>query len=301
MIFLFASTSRSFFLQNIIDILALPNSAIYRLVYNQRFVSEELMQSPAQTYKQYIKYLKKLEGHEALIILMDQSKLNKDGIQFYPVRRAKIKYFDPDFDVFRVYVEVGEYVDLWETNVKDYDAWIKKAADEVQRQMGKYLIIDSGIQASHISFATHESTPRVWRSIVDIVNEGVYHNEVFFYRIIGLREVKVPIYRMGARIRRILPDQSGYVLVRGKIYRLDLSLYKPDPLKGVWSGSKIVPIVDKSHFAYQPNEIDIHFNYDKQSIELVTIPANMDSYTKIKLSFQEPVHKKSSTTVQHES
>jgi hypothetical protein len=116
-IFLFSSNYLPLYLQNMLNILALPHGAINRVRYDERWVSPQFQRQAEETATDWDTRLQGYIGKTALIILLGLAK-DKDpdeqvdsDLRFFPLRYVIITRFEWDGDVLYVHFKVGGYVD----------------------------------------------------------------------------------------------------------------------------------------------------------------------------------------------
>jgi hypothetical protein len=310
-IYLFSSTSRDQYIQDALNILALPTGAIFHFRYNLKYVGKKLSPKHIPADDQYRQSLQKYSGGEVLIVFVNQpqkagSTTPDEDIHFYPLRQAKIKEFELDGIVLHVFFELAQYVNLDQQRFDTFDAEIIKQLDRNdQRPPGKYISIGSKILGEDALVSLiHSSTG--WMSTVNTLSQlSVFKNTVF-YRSSGMRKVRTHQVAQESsqrswtanmltdnsveeevRIDEILPYQSGYSLKSDGVYSLDLSFYHSEEVKEPVLGSKILVQIDEARFAFQPNDIEVNFRYDLQPVQLIPIPVTQDAFTNVRLMIEQ--------------
>src|SRR5437868_4326389 len=112
--FFFSSTYRELYLQNMLNVLALPFDAIGRVRYDDRLVVDELLPDPSNTARttNNKKPFADYKGACGLVVLVTQTE-TPEGIKvvYYPLREAEITSITWEGDVLFCYFEVKRYVD----------------------------------------------------------------------------------------------------------------------------------------------------------------------------------------------
>lgn len=306
-IYLFTSTSRDKYIQDALNILALPSGAIFHFRYNLKYVGRTLSPETNPPDDLYMQSLRKYTGDEVLIVFVDQpqktSSTTPDGdIHFYPLRQAKIKEFALDGIVLHVFFGLANYVNLDQQRLDMFNAEIKKHLDRNdQRPPGKFTSIGSKILEEEALVSAADSAT-AWMSTVDTLGQLPFFKNTVFYRCLGMSNVRTRQVTQQSsqrswttgmltdrsveeevRIDEILPYQSGYVLKSDGIYSLDLSFYHTEEVKEPVLGSNIQVQIDEARFAFHPNDIEVNFRYDLQPVELIPTPVTQDAFTNVRL------------------
>src|SRR4051794_15359905 len=100
----FSSTSRPLYLQNMLNVLALPKDSLHRVRYDTSLVQAELLppslppdgatQSQLTTYEEDIaKYRETLQAYRGTSVLVTlvtrEAQCSEDALGFFPLRRGK--------------------------------------------------------------------------------------------------------------------------------------------------------------------------------------------------------------------
>src|SRR5437762_3423915 len=117
MVYLFSSTFRKQYLQDILNILALPNDAIYHFRYNIGLIGQQFIYIDPKTTEASFENsrLDSFYNQQALLVLVDQSQSSTksndiEGFKFYPLRQASIIKLEPDGTTLHAYFKIGEYI-----------------------------------------------------------------------------------------------------------------------------------------------------------------------------------------------
>jgi len=248
---------------------------------------------------------------EVLIVFVNQPQKTKsmtpdEEILFYPLRQAKIKEFGLDGIVLHVFFELAQYVNLDQKRFDTFNVEIKKQLDRNgQRPPGKYTSIGSKSPVNDVLEQTVDSARR-WMNTVDTLSQLQVFKNTVFYRCLGMRKVRTQQVAQGStqrpwtanmladksveeevRIKEVLPYQGGYELKSDGLYSLDLSFYHSEEVKEPVLGSTILVQIDEARFAFQPNNIEVNFRYDLQSVELIPIHVTQDAFTNVRLIIEQ--------------
>jgi hypothetical protein len=163
---LFSSSGRYLYKKDVYNVLSYPAGFVMHFRYRKRWVNSKVWNS------------NNLEGKEALVIAVVFLE-EKDKLEFFPIRKAKLIGTEKDGDVLHVYMELlSEWVD-YRTENCDYDAKIKEMPDRpknVKKQLeGDFISFGS---KNGFKFSTKSEA---WKSIIEKVgNKEPFKNGVFY-------------------------------------------------------------------------------------------------------------------------
>ena len=302
-VYLFSSTSRSRYLQDALDVLALPHRALYKFRYDTATLVARDLQQRTQTKEQYEQQLQSYLNNQALIVLVIQPPYDlqqwppsDNQIQFYPLRHARIKRIEPIGSAHYVYFEVLDYVDWEQSNSLTWDTSIKDSQQigRDDRPPHKYL----SVAPDFITFDRPTDSDRAWEKIVETISSPL--GNAVFYRVAGLSQIKSPHWwqqrwrvrqpalqptqRQPVPLAEVVYDKSGYALIGGQTYTLEVVFYRPGGAQAPPAGTSIVPSIDDTFFSFRVGRTDVNsIRYDQQLIELIPVVQRQDVFTTISL------------------
>jgi hypothetical protein len=309
-LFLFSSISRERYLQDSLDVLALPHKARVHFRYNQRWVAGDLAMKPNEVIEQYASRLESYKGMKSLVTLVDLSSTNSPSTQvssrhFYPLRLAQISSLEPDGTVLHAYFELDEYIDWRMLTMQEADSYIEQHLTDSAKPPLKFIAVSTS-SPPYVSGSTLPvgNSAQSWEAAISVISQLQSFDSTVFYRISGMREVIGPSFASklanilwrdpntqhryrNISLSEVLPRRPGYVLRGGRVYLLDLSFFQPkDPTPPI-QGSYIKPTLDASLFTFIPQDIEINFRYDKHSIPIVCKPVTEDTLTLMRIDSKE--------------
>ena len=299
----FTSNARSRYIQDTLNIVALPEGVLYHFRYDEKWVNIDQNQ------------LSELKNKRILVVFADthlfdgNNRVQKEieEYQYYPLRFGELFDTYKQGSIIHVYFKLGDFVD-WTINTSDQredndtvESFLKWHKDNLLKAGTPTTnIFLSKLETNYIEKPQSADNSRAWETIVAVLERVNDYRHAIFYRIATLRKFKKSYFlRIQQLFRRqtrdfepvdtsvqILPNSSGFVLESGRTYSLELTFYRPNSRNRI-DGAIIQPMVDSSFFAFQPQNIDIGFRYEQHSISLIPKVVNQDVYTKLIVSGQE--------------
>lgn len=296
---LFTSNARSQYIQDVLNILSVPNGTLYHFRYDEKWVSIE--QQSLRTQK----------GQEVLVVFADthfqdgeeRRPKDKSDYKFYSIRCGVLKDTYKEGTIVHLYFELGDFVS-WNPNRVLEIVDVDNTSEQQDHSTNKLLNIPNpstdcflAIFDGQIHLGSSADNPQRWESIVTVLEQIPDFQRAVFYRIAALRRFKRPYMVYIERIlnskakefdlialkSQILPNKSGYALESGRIYSLELTFFRPGNGKDI-DGAVIKPAIDDTFFAFNPENIDVGFRYEQHTISLVPKVVNQDVYTRLVVS-----------------
>jgi hypothetical protein len=291
MLYLFSSNSSDLYIQDILNVLALPDSALYPFRYNDEWCASELKDRTA---------IKSFEGAQALIVLVIQPRggnphnFDDNDVQFYPLRLAKIRKLELDGSVLRTQFKLGRYVDwnnLSTLTDADRNRIITDALPSDKRPPKKYIVQSDSKLHAYIKFAESiDAAASAWQEAVKRISKIPDFKNTIFFRVSEVEDASKDgiLSRMGfsqspkkLSLTEVLPGLSGYELKSRTTNFLRLSFFHPDNPQNPVREQSILPGVSKDYFSYIPKPIRMNFRYDKSEVPLLVTTLIQDAITEL--------------------
>jgi len=259
-IYFFATPYRSLYKSLIFDCLCYPRGFIVQLVYDRRWLDEDLLNSDLQ----------KLKNFPAMIIWVGKKSKSEHNInfQYYPIRKAIIKEIQSEGSYYYFYVLLEEWVDHWiDGEITNYHQCVSSSryGHEYNNQgklEGRTVVIEK--INKNIKFTSNHLA---WESTVKKLRELPEFENDLFFRINKFQEIpcKNPV-----RISGIDEFTNAYELTGGKHYNFEIifshggysSLKDPENNMKINSDEALVKMF--------PREIPLGFKAYKFNINLYT-------------------------------
>lgn len=314
MIYLFSSDARDRYIQDILNVMALPRGALYQFRYEDTIVDDQLSKDAGNPL-----ILGKYIGQEVLIIFVNQIKtplpLSESDISyFFPIRRGSITSLSFEGKVLIIQFAVKDFID-WQslfvpaklenkqkeleanhTQIKEIHKLITASTNPGRRPPKKYVTIYQ--REPNISFVSEKnknSETKAWQHCVMALSLLPEFENTIFFRVSAVRETsetfiskflklmdseEVQEYRdREVNLKKILPNLYGYILKGGKAYLMNLDFFRLNDPPIIFEETKISTTLDSTFFSYLPQPIRITFRYDSMPIPLMTSGVNQDTFT----------------------
>jgi len=256
-IYLFASSQRPRYQQDLINCISYPSDFIMHFRYNIDWISDEIIGKKSS----------ELIGKEALIILVSEKNINNQWVvdQFYPLRKVVITdikiigkslwviYFKLTSEfVFYKKEEDNSYHKIINSNIEE------KPISGIEELGGVFVSIDKkfDIKTNNMDIT--------WYNLIDTLSKIENYRSVAFFKILKMyritkdKEKDMDIVSFSNRTGYYLKSRENYVFeLYFKCGELVSSLKKSE-LNG--KGSAFISINIDDDFEITPNQIDLDFN-----------------------------------------
>lgn len=297
MIILFSSISREQYLQDVLNVLALPAGALYSFRYDSMWVADEFRDQTANN---------KRVGATALIVLVVQPKgksyaqLLPEEVELYPIRSALIHNMVWHGQMLRVEFRADRHID-W-TGIPDTPhrtAFFARAIPFDFQTTRKYLI-RSDIADREITLASAEEATKAWQKTVSELGRVAELRNTVFFRV-GIvqkyyesrwqrtlsvfRKTKAPSRSQTASIEleEVLPQTMGFELASNSTNYLELGFFRPDEPTSLIRSSSVIPSVSGNGLNLTPKPIPINFRYETYQVPLIVSSLVRDIYTEFRI------------------
>jgi hypothetical protein len=272
MIYLFTSNSRGRYIEDALNVLALPRTYIYQFSYESTWMDPAL--NPAT-----------LPGKVAVVVLIDQQAQPPGGQTFYLLRKVTIVKADKDGDVFHIAFRLGDYVDWRALRPGASTNAILQAVPGVLLPPAKYIAAGQALIAP-VAFAAESEYAEAWQSLVATLSQIPNLTDTLFYRVSRLKKVTNDAQAGVKSVSDLFLYQSGYEIDSDQFHQLELSFYRPTNANVLPSGLFLETKSEQALFSYAPAPLPINFRYDKREIDIVPKAVTQDIYTKVRFRVQ---------------
>ena len=223
-LYLFSSTARPIYKEDIYNALANPNNFIMHFRYRKDWVVDHIWNATD------------LQNKEVLICAAIRNKTLYD---FYPIRKGTIIKTEKDGTMFHVYFKLlPDWVDY--TGINDeYNLFIRSMGDSPRiindKFSGKFIFTNL---MGEIKFSTG---PEVWEGIIKKISTDEEFKRGVFYKL--TKVIEIPNNKDLALQEILIPLTRGYEFYARRNYSFEFTINfgKEPPLgagKAIFKGSK---------------------------------------------------------------
>jgi hypothetical protein len=225
MIYLFSSSSRGLYVQDVLDACCYPEEHVMRLRYSESYVSDAVKRSPAlmlgETGLFVFADLDSSSAADATAVETEPKGLSKD-FRFFPIREIQIVDVRLIADALLVDVKLGRFLNYGpETEVGKENEWNKEIKALPERPCppgspdeGYFFYLHAG---PPINYSTKEKRDQLsWRSVIERINhsslrEAVTFRIIGFYRVGRWRDrIKAFLGQQAARLAKSIYEDNGW-------------------------------------------------------------------------------------------
>ena len=112
MIYLFSSNARDRYIQDMLNIIALPRGGLYQFRYEETIVDDQLSKLAGNSA-----LLEKYIGQEVLLVYVQQKKnlpLTESDVSYFPIRKGTITSISFEGKVFIIQFALTDFID-WQS------------------------------------------------------------------------------------------------------------------------------------------------------------------------------------------
>ncbi|SDD55108.1 hypothetical protein [Natrinema hispanicum] len=250
-VYLFGSYARDLYRENNLQILALPDGLTRQYRYNKEWVPDSIWIEPES-----------IQDSEAIVVSTFKNEEDEDYFDFHPIRKGKILSAEQQngmlIIIFELLPEWADYSD------EEYHENIKKLDYRpIDRENGYFISQDTSgkIAPTEIKWSGVEK----WSKIIEKISSKEETNEVFFYRVNGIKQGEDTINLSGER------GNKRFNLLSGGNYSLEVIFRRGEMDKRTEvnaAGSHFRIQSRDGNFTIYPQETRLGFRSDRKLYDL---------------------------------